>query len=65
MAKFNRRKAKSTDAQCGPLPKYFGRGANIRIVTPDGTVVQSDPRVYKGMSKAERNTLCDSILSAC
>lgn len=67
MAKFNKfnRKAKPTDPQCGPLPKYFGRGANIRIVTPDGTVVQSDPRAYRDLSKADRKALCDNILSVC
>jgi len=64
MKNYNR-KAKPSDPQCGPnKDKFYGRGANIRIVTPDGTVVQSDPREYKRLSKSDRRALCASIIAA-
>lgn len=58
------RKANLTDAECGPLPKFFGTGANIRIIGPDGSVTQANPRAYHKMPKQARESLCTAILGA-
>jgi hypothetical protein len=62
MTKTNRRRRPTAeDAQCGPMPKYFGRGANIRIITPDGQTVQSNPREYKRLEASARRSLVSII----
>jgi len=58
-----RRKARPEDPQCGPTPKYFGTGANIRIVTPAGSI-QTSPREYLRMDKSARKQTVANILAA-
>ena len=51
--------------EVGNSSKFYGRGASIRIVTPEGAVVQTDPRVYRSLTKQERRAICEGILAAC
>ena len=46
------------------LPKQLGRGANIRIITPDGAVVQSNPAAYKKLGNKQRKSVVGGICAA-
>jgi hypothetical protein len=50
--------------EVGELPKYYSTGANIRIVTPAGVVVQSNPAAYRKLSKEERQDVIGGIMAA-
>lgn len=46
------------------LPPNLGRGASIRLVTADGTVVDHSPWAYKRLSRPDRRQLVGSICNA-
>jgi len=55
-----------TDGLDGPavLPPNLGRGANIRIITPEGDVVQSNPSEYKKLGSAQKSAIVGGICTA-
>lgn len=58
---FEQRKA---GPECGPTPKLFGQGADIRFVLPSGDIVQSNPRAYNKLSAAAKEEVVQGVMSA-